>query len=78
MTEKQELEDTINLNQLSYEEEEVYSQHLNTQSQEINTVTNSQEQATKEETYEDKLLQLNLMPLTKIPQKSSAKSCNTQ
>ena len=60
MTEKQELEDTINLNQLSYEEEEVYSQHLNTQSQVINTATYNQEHASKEETYDDKLTQLNL------------------
>ena len=50
MTEKQELEDTINLNQLSYEEEEVYSQHLNTQSQVANTAIHSQEHATREET----------------------------
>ena len=42
MTEKQELEDTINLNQLSYEEKEVYSQHLNTQSQVINTAKSKQ------------------------------------
>ena len=65
MTEKKELEDTINLNQLSYEEEEVYSQHLNTQIQVANTEIHSQEQATREETYEEKLTLLQLMPLTK-------------